>query len=111
MSADICSDVGQQIKNEAKESSENLEKVHLSTSNENNWHLVFIPRQMTTTACRFGTRFHSLSVCPPLPGDGIPSIAPIEGVDLDSLSDMSETDRAKAMFNQLKQVKAGPGFE
>ena len=36
MSADICSDVGQQIKNEAKESSENLEKVHLSTSNENN---------------------------------------------------------------------------
>ena len=59
---------------------------------------------MTTTACRLGTRFHSLSV---LSGDGIPSIAPIEGVDLDSLSDMSETDRAKAMFNQLKQVKAG----
>ena len=62
---------------------------------------------MTTTACRLWTRFHSLSVCPPLSGDGIPSIAPIEGVDLDSLSDMSETDRAKAMFNQLKQVKAG----
>ena len=77
--------------------------------NENPWHLAFfIPWQMTTTACRLGTRFHSLSVRPPLlPGDGIPSIAPIEGVDLDSLSDMSETDRAKAMFNQLKQVKAG----
>ena len=36
MSADICSDVGQQINNEAKESSENLQKVHLSTANENN---------------------------------------------------------------------------
>ena len=53
------------------------------------------------------TSFTQCSVCPLLPGDGIPSIAPIEGVDLDSLSDMSETDRAKAMFNQLKQVKAG----
>ena len=45
-----------------------------------------------------------------LSGDGIPSIAPIEGVDLDSLSDMSETDRAKAMFNQLKQVQQAYNF-
>ena len=36
MSADICSDVGQNLKNEANESSTNLEKVHLSSSNENN---------------------------------------------------------------------------
>ena len=58
---------------------------------------------MTAWACilKLGTSF---SVRPTLSGDGIPSIAPIEGVDLDSLSDMSETDRAKAMFNQLKQV-------
>ena len=36
MSADICSDVSQKIKNEATATSENPEKEHLSASNENN---------------------------------------------------------------------------
>ena len=61
---------------------------------------------MTLTA----VRRHIQCLPASLSGDGIPSIAPIEGVDLDSLSDMSETDRAKAMFNQLKQVQQAYNF-
>ena len=36
MSADICSDVGQKIKNEATATSESPEKEHLSSAKENN---------------------------------------------------------------------------
>ena len=36
MSADICSDVGQNIKSDATATSQDFEKEHLSTSNANN---------------------------------------------------------------------------
>ncbi len=51
-------------------------------------------------------------------GDGIPSIAPIEGVDLDSLSDVPDgtaaddaMDKTQRMFDDLKQIAESTDLE